>query len=336
MKSDLAIEISKVTEIAALAAHQWIGRGDKNKADAAAVNTIRIILNQIDINGEIVTGEGVIDNAPMLNIGEKVGTGNGDDVDIAIDPIDGTRMTAMGQNNAVSIMAVSQKGGLLRTPDMYMEKLVVGERAKGVIDLNRPIMENLDIIARKLSKPLDKLTIVTLAKPRHKQMIRDMQENGIKVFAQPDGDVTASILTCMPENEIDVMYCIGGAPEGIISAAVVRLLNGDMQGRLMLRTDVKGCTVETRQAADMELSQCQEMYIQPGDVIPLQKLITTNNVLFSATGITHGDLLAGVTRKGNIANTETLLICGQHKVIRRINSTHYLDRKPDEIHQYVL
>ena len=166
MRRELAIEFSRVTEAAALAGYKWLGRGDKNLADGAAVEAMRFVLNQIEIDGEIVIGEGEIDEAPMLYIGEKVGCG-GDGVDIAVDPIDGTRMTAMGQNNAVAVLAAGDKGSFLKAPDMYMEKLIVGPKAKGAIDLNRPLAENIIAVARALDKPLHRLSVITLAKPRH-------------------------------------------------------------------------------------------------------------------------------------------------------------------------
>ena len=214
MKRELAIEFSRVTEAAALAGYKWLGRGDKNTADGAAVNAMRIMLNLVNIDGTIVIGEGEIDEAPMLYIGEKVGTGKGDAVDIAVDPIEGTRMTAMGQANALAVMAVGDKGCFLNAPDMYMEKLIVGPGAKGAIDLNLPLEENLHNIARALNKPLGELTVTVLAKPRHDAAIAQLQQLGVRVFAIPDGDVAASILTCMPDSEVDVLYGIGGAPEG--------------------------------------------------------------------------------------------------------------------------
>ena len=204
MRRELAIEFSRVTEAAALAGYKWLGRGDKNLADGAAVEAMRFVLNQIEIDGEIVIGEGEIDEAPMLYIGEKVGCG-GDGVDIAVDPIDGTRMTAMGQNNAVAVLAAGDKGSFLKAPDMYMEKLIVGPKAKGAIDLNRPLAENIIAVARALDKPLHRLSVITLAKPRHEAAIKEMQEMGVRVFAIPDGDVAASMLTCLPDNEIDML-----------------------------------------------------------------------------------------------------------------------------------
>ncbi|MFP1797171.1 class II fructose-bisphosphatase [Lonsdalea quercina] len=336
MKRELAIEFSRVTEAAALAGYKWLGRGDKNAADNAAVQAMRIMLNQVDINGQIVIGEGEIDEAPMLYIGEAVGTGRGDAVDIAVDPIEGTRMTAMGQANALAVLAVAEKGAFLHAPDMYMEKLIVGPQAKGAIDLNRPLEDNLRAVAKKLNKPLHELTVTTLAKPRHDAIIANMQRLGVKVFAIPDGDVAASILTCMPDSEVDVLYGIGGAPEGVISAAVIRALDGDMQGRLLPRHDVKGDNEENRRIGEQELARCREMGIEAGNVLALGDMARNDNVIFSATGITKGDLLEGIARSGNMATTETLLIRGKSRTIRRIRSTHYLDRKDQALHEFLL
>lgn len=329
MKRELAMAFSRVTEGAALAGYKWLGRGDKNAADGAAVEVMRSLLNKTEIDGEIVIGEGEIDDAPMLYIGEKVGSG-GDAVDIAVDPIEGTRMTAMGQSNALAVLAAADKGGFLKAPDMYMEKVVVGPGAKGCIDLNKPLKENLENVAQALGKTLNELTVITLAKPRHDQVIADMQSIGVRVFAVPDGDVAASILTCMPDSEVDMMYCIGGAPEGVVSAAVIRALDGDMQGRLLARHDVKGDTEENRKLGEDELKRCVEMGVEANKVLLLEDMVRTDNVIFAATGITKGDLLEGITRQGNIATTETLLIRGRCRTIRRIKSIHYLDRKDPE------
>lgn len=335
MKRDLAMAFSRVTEGAALAGYKWLGRGDKNAADGAAVEVMRSLLNKTEITGEIVIGEGEIDEAPMLFIGEKVGSG-GDEVDIAVDPIEGTRMTAMGQSNALSVLAAADKGCFLKAPDMYMEKLVVGPGAKGCIDLHLPLEDNLKNIAKALGKPLDALVVITLAKPRHDKVIQTMQEMGVKVFAVPDGDVAASILTCMPDSEVDAMYCIGGAPEGIVSAAVIRALDGDMHGRLLLRQDVKGETEENRIIGSQEMNRCKEMGVTPNVVLKMEDMVRSDNVVFAATGITKGDLLDGVSRQGNIATTETLLIRGRCRTIRRIKSTHYLDRKDPEERSVIL
>ncbi|WP_261834197.1 class II fructose-bisphosphatase [Vibrio ishigakensis] len=335
MKRDLAMAFSRVTEGAALAGYKWLGRGDKNAADGAAVEVMRSLLNKTDISGEIVIGEGEIDDAPMLYIGENVGLG-GDAVDIAVDPIEGTRMTAMGQSNALAVLAAGEKGSFLKAPDMYMEKLVVGPGAKGHIDLDKPLAENLQNIAKALGKSLDTLTVTTLAKPRHDQVIAEMQAMGVRVFAVPDGDVAASILTCMPDSEVDVMYCIGGAPEGVVSAAVIRALDGDMHGRLLPRHEVKGDTPENREHGELELARCQEMGVEANIVLTMSDMARSDNVVFSATGITKGDLLEGISRQGDIATTETLLIRGRCRTIRRIKSIHYLERKDDEIRHHIL
>ncbi|AHF78932.1 Fructose-1,6-bisphosphatase, class II [Sodalis praecaptivus] len=336
MKRELAIEFSRVTEAAALAGYSWLGRGDKNAADNAAVQAMRIVLNQVPINGRIVIGEGEIDEAPMLYIGEAVGTGAGAAVDIAVDPIEGTRMTALGQANALTVLAVAEKGAFLHAPDMYMEKLVVGPAARGVIDLAAPLEDNLRAVASRLGKTLSELTVSLLAKPRHDACIQALQRLGVRVFTFPDGDVAASILTCMPDSEVDVMYGIGGAPEGVISAAVIRAMDGDMQGRLLPRHQVKGDSEENRRIGADELARCAEMDIMANQVLRLEEMAHNDNVIFSATGITKGDLLNGITRRGNIATTETLLIRGKSRTIRRITSVHYLDRKDAALHPLIL
>ena len=335
MRRELAIEFSRVTEAAALAGYKWLGRGDKNLADGAAVEAMRFVLNQIDISGEIVIGEGEIDEAPMLYIGEKVGSG-GEEVEIAVDPIDGTRMTAMGQANAVAVLAAGDKGCFMQAPDMYMEKLIVGYKAKGSIDLNKSLEDNIRSVAAALNKPIHRISVITLAKPRHEEAIRQMQQMGVRVFAIPDGDVAASVLTCMPEIEIDMLYCIGGAPEGIVSAAVTRALDGDMQGRLWPRHKVKGDCEENRRLGAEEIARCQKMGVAVEQVFTLEEMARTDNVIISVTGITKGDLLDGITSDGVMATTETLLIRGKTRTIRRIHSTHYLERKDEQLRNIIL
>jgi fructose-1,6-bisphosphatase II len=335
MRRELAIEFSRVTEAAALAGYKWLGRGDKNTADGAAVNAMRIMLNQVNIDGTIVIGEGEIDEAPMLFIGEKVGPV------LAMRStspsiLSKARMTAMGQANALAVLAVGDKGCFLNAPDMYMEKLIVGPGAKGSIDLNLSLEANLHNVAAALNKPLSELTVTILAKPRHDETIAEMQKLGVRVFAIPDGDVAASILTCMPDSEVDVLYGIGGAPEGVVSAAVIRALDGDMQGRLLARHDVKGDSEENRRIGEQELARCAAMGIEAGKALRLDEMARSDNVIFSATGITKGDLLEGISRKGNIATTETLLIRGKSRTIRRIQSIHYLDRKDPDVQAHIL
>ncbi|APB79166.1 TPA: class II fructose-bisphosphatase [Pasteurella multocida] len=335
MNRALAIEFSRVTEAAALAGFAWLGRGDKEAADNAAVQAMRLMLNQVEMDAEVVIGEGEIDEAPMLYIGEKVGNGKGEQISIAVDPIEGTRMTAMGQANALSVLAAGGKETFLKAPDMYMEKLVVGPEVKGMVDLNLPLEQNLRRVASKMGKLLSQLTVITLDKPRHHEMIKRMQQLGVKVLAIPDGDVAASILCCLPDGGVDMLYGIGGAPEGVIAAAAVRALGGDMQARLLPRDHVKGDTPENQALAAEEIHRCQEMGIEVNQVLKLEDLVRDDNLVFSATGITNGDLLKGIHRKGNLATTETLLIRGRSRTIRRIQSVHYLDRKDTALYRII-
>lgn len=340
MKRELALEFARVTEAAALAAHKWVGRGKKEAADQAAVDAMRTVLNGIKIQGEIVIGEGEIDEAPMLYIGEKVGLDSENKelfskVDIAVDPVEGTRMTAQGQANAIAVLAVGNKGSFLKAPDMYMEKLIVGPEAKGVIDLSKPLMENIDNICKALNKKLNELTIVILDKPRHKTIIKELQDLEVKVYALPDGDVAGSILTSVVDSDADVLYGIGGAPEGVISAAVIKALGGDMQARLKLRSEVKGVSLENDKISNYEKARCEEMGLTVGEVLKMDDLVKDDEVIFSATGITSGDLLEGVKRKGSIARTQTLVIRGKSKTVRYINAVHNLDYKPEDIKELV-
>ena len=325
MNRALAIEFSRVTEAAALAAYTWLGRGNKNAADDAAVKAMRYMLNLIHMDAEIVIGEGEIDEAPMLYIGEKVGSGLGELVSIAVDPIDGTRMTAMGQSNAISVLAAGGKNTFLKAPDMYMEKLVVGSNVKGIIDLNLPLEQNLRRIASKLGKSLSDLTVMVLAKPRHDAVIKQIHNLGAKVLAIPDGDVVGSVLCCLPDAEVDLLYGIGGGPEGVAAAAAIRALGGDMQARLIPRNEVKSDTEENKKIAANEIQRCAALGVKVNEVLKLEDLVRDDNLVFTATGITNGDLLKGISRKGNLASTETILIRGKSRTIRKIQSIHYLD-----------
>ena len=333
MNRALAIEFSRVTEAAALAAYGWLGRGNKNAADEAAVKAMRCMLNLIHMDGEIVIGEGEIDEAPMLYIGEKVGSGNGELVSIAVDPIDGTRMTAMGQSNAISVLAAGGKHTFLKAPDMYMEKIVVGPEVKGMIDLTLPLEQNLRRTASRLGKSLSDLTVMILAKPRHEKAIQQMHDLGVRVLAIPDGDVAASVLCCLPDAEVDMLYGIGGAPEGVAAAAAIRALGGDMQARLIPRNQVKDDSEENRKIATNEIQRWAAVGVQVSAGLKLEDIVRDDNLVFTATGITNGDLLKGISRKGNLAGTETLLIRGKSRTIRKIQSLHYLDRKDSEIYK---
>ncbi|CAI1533313.1 class II fructose-bisphosphatase [Serratia proteamaculans] len=314
----------RTTEQAALAAWPLVGCGDKNRIDGVAVQAMRSMLNLINMQGKIVIGEGEIDHAPMLYIGESVGAGRGPQIDIAVDPIEGTRMVAMGQNNALAVMACAPQGALLHAPDMYMKKLVVGKKAKGAINLGLPLADNLNSIARVIGKPLEKLRMVTLDKPRHQEAIATATRLGVKVFALPDGDVAASVMTCLLENQYDVMYSIGGAPEGVISACAVKALGGEMQVELLDFCQAKGESEVHRKIADSERSRCAEMGVEVNRIYSLDEIVKSDEVLFSATGVTNGDILQGVRDDGAVVRTQTLLINGMERTCNIVDSLHHL------------
>jgi fructose-1,6-bisphosphatase class II len=318
----LVWSLIRTTERAALAAGPQTGCGDKNAIDGLAVAAMREALNDITMQGRIVIGEGEIDKAPMLFIGEEVGNGSGPGVDIAVDPIEGTRMVAMGQSNALAVMAFAPQGTLLHAPDMYMKKLVVNRKARGAINLMLSLSENLRNVARALGKPLSELKMVTLDKPRSQAAIKEASSLGVKVFALPDGDVAASVLTCQPDNAFDVMYVVGGAPEGIISACAVTAMEGDMQAELIDFCQAKGESEAHRQIADEERRRCREMGVEVNRVYPLSELVSSQAILFSATGVTGGDLLPGIGRAGNGVRTHTMLINGIDRTCNIINSLH--------------
>lgn len=338
MKRELAIEFSRVTEAAAIASAQYVGCGNKILADEAAVEAMRLVLNEIEMQGEIIIGEGEIDEAPMLYIGEKLGTGTGDALEIAVDPIDGTRMVAMGQANALAVLAVADKGSFMQAPDMYMEKFVVNRLAKDVLDANYSVTENVKRAAKACNKELKDFVVMTLSKPRHEKVIIELHQLGVKVYAIPDGDVAASVLVCMPDSPIDMYYGIGGAPEGVISAAVVRALDGNMQARLLSRVAAKGDTPENQALAKIEMTRCAEMDVKIDEVLTLADMVKTDNIIFAATGITHGDLLKGVhpsLHDPSVVYTETLVIRGKSRTVRRIESAHYLERKSDSLKKII-
>ncbi|WP_318371782.1 class II fructose-bisphosphatase [Enterobacter sp.] len=318
----LAWPLLRITEQAALAAFPQTGCGDKNTIDGLAVTAMRKAMNTVAMQGRVVIGEGEIDRAPMLYIGEAVGTGSGPAVDIAVDPIEGTRMVAMGQSNALAVMAFAPQGSLFHAPDMYMKKLVVNQRARGGIDLTQPLDENLRRVANALGKPLESLRMVTLDKPRMHAAIAQAKQLGVKVFALPDGDVAASVMTCQHDNTFDLMYTIGGAPEGVISACAVTALGGDMQAELIDFSEAKGNTPTCREIARNERRRCASMGVEVNRIYTLNELVKHHDVLFCATGVTDGELLKGVHEHQGRVKTQTLLINGADRTCNIIDSLH--------------
>lgn len=317
MDRNLAIEVVRVTEAAALSSARLMGRGDEKAADQAAVDAMRNALNSIRMNGTVVIGEGERDEAPMLYIGEKVGCGNNnsEDIDIALDPLEGTTLTATGAPNALAVIAIAQKGNFLHAPDTYMEKIAVGPGAKGAIDLNKAPAQNLRNIADAKNVNIEDLTVIILNRPRHKELIDEARKTGARIKLIPDGDVSAAIATAKKESGVDVLMGIGGAPEGVIAAAALRCVGGDMQGRLRPRNDD-------------EIARAKKMGIKDINKIYGIEELAKGDVMFAATGVTDGDFLRGVRFFGGGAETHSVVMRSKTRTIRYITATHYFEHKP--------
>jgi len=315
MERELALEFVRVTEAAALSAGRLMGRGQKEAADAAAVDAMRAMLDTVQIRGTIVIGEGELDEAPMLYIGEKVGGALFPEVDIAVDPVEGTSLVAKGLPNAIAVLAVSEKGGLLHAPDMYMEKMAVGKEARGCIDLNAPLKYNLERVAHAKGKRVADLTVVILDRERHAAIIRQVREAGARIKLISDGDVAPAVATAFGDSGVDMLVGIGGAPEGVLAAAALKCLGGEMQARLM-----PTCEAEIRRAESMGLKDIKA-------VLTLSDIVRGNDVIFAATGITDGDLLRGVRYLGEKATTHSMVMRSKTGTIRLVEATHLLAKK---------
>lgn len=320
MDRNLGLNLARVTEAAALGAAKHFGRGDKNVADGAAVDSMRKMFDTIDINGVVVIGEGEMDEAPMLYIGEEVGLRKSDspEVDIAVDPIDGTTATAKGLANAIAILAMAPRGCLLHAPDMYMDKIAVGPKAKGKVDLDKSMSENLEALSKALNKDISELTVAMLDRDRHSKLVAETREAGARIKMFSDGDVAAAIATCFEDSGIDIMVGSGGAPEGVIAAAALKCLGGDFQGRLLPENGE-------------EKARCGEMGISDCTIkLTMDDLVKGNDVYFAATGISDGDLLKGVTFiEKNVAKTHSMVTRSETGTVRFIEAIHKLDKKPD-------
>lgn len=293
-----------------------MGRGDKNKADQLAVDAMRGGFDSVQIDGTVVIGEGEMDEAPMLYIGEKVG-GGGVAVDVAVDPLEGTNLVAKGLNGSIAVVAVAPQGCLLHAPDMYMEKIAVGPEAKGCIDLTASITANLRWVARAKGKQVSELTVVILDRERHKSIIQECREAGARIKLITDGDVAPAVAAAIEGTGVDMLLGIGGAPEGVLTAAAIKCLGGDMQARLHPETEA-------------EVERCKAMGIaDPTQILRLEDLVKGDDVFFAASGITDGDLLRGVRFHGNHqGNTHSIALRGKTGTIRFIEATHRLDKKP--------
>ncbi len=311
---NLALDLVRVTEAAALAAGRWMGRGDKTAADQAAVDAMRLVLNEVEMDGVIVIGEGEKDEAPMLYNGEHLGTGNPPQVDIAVDPIDGTTLTATGRSGALAVVALAPRGSMYAPGSLfYMNKIAVGPEAAEVIDINAPVAVNLEAIARAKHRDVDDLTVLILDRPRHTGLIREIRQTGARIRLIADGDISAAISASTPDTGVDALFGIGGSPEAVITAAAIQCLGGALQCKLWPRND------EERRLA---LAQGVEL----DRVLTHCDLIDSDNVFFAATGITRGELLDGVQYFGGGARTSSIVMRSKSGTIRQVVATHRWDK----------
>lgn len=318
MDRNLALEAVRVTEAAALAASRTVGRGDEDAADKSAVDAMRLTLNSLSIQGRVVIGEGERDEAPMLYIGEKVGNGTGPKVDIALDPLEGTTITAKGGQNAIAVLAMADEDGFLNAPDVYMQKLAVGPGVDlSALDLDAPMADVLKKIAKAKSAQVEDLLVCILDRPRHEHLVRDVRAAGARISLIQDGDVSAVIATTDPESGIDVYVGSGGAPEGVLSAAALQCVGGHMLGRLIFRNDDERARAERWGITDLN------------KIYTTDDLAKPHNVMFAATGVTTGTMLPGVRRFPGGAITHSIIMRSKSGTVRRIQSTHNFKRKGD-------
>ncbi|HJG43398.1 class II fructose-bisphosphatase [Corynebacterium phoceense] len=309
---NLAMELVRVTEAAALASGRWVGRGMKNEGDGAAVDAMRKLINTVAMNGVVVIGEGEKDEAPMLFNGEEVGTGEGIAMDIAVDPVDGTRLMAEGRPNAISVIAAAERGTMFDPSAVfYMKKIAVGPEAVGVIDINASVKENVDAVAKAKGIRPSEVTVVVLDRPRHKELIQEIRDAGAKVRLIMDGDVAGAIATCQDTNSIDMMMGTGGTPEGIITACAMKCMGGEIQGKLAPKDEAEA---EKARKAGHDLDR----------VLGTNDLVSSDNCYFAATGVTNGDMLRGVSYRANGATTRSLVMRSKSGTIRYIDSQHKL------------
>jgi fructose-1,6-bisphosphatase II len=311
---NLALELVRVTESAAMAAARKMGRGDKIAADQAAVNAMRYMFNTVEMDGVVVIGEGEKDEAPMLYNGEALGTGVPPQVDIAVDPIDGTRLTSLGLPGAVAVVALAERGTMFNPGHLvYANKIAVGPRARGVIDINAPVKDNLSKVAKALGKDVQDLTVVILDRDRHKELIRDVRQCGARIKLISDGDVAGALATAIEKSGEDILMGIGGSPEAVITAAALKCMGGDIQIKLWAR-DEKERMMAVDHGIDLDR------------VLGINDLVSGENVFFAVTGITGGQLVDGVRYEGNRVYTSSIVMRSLTATVRRIESEHHLER----------
>lgn len=311
---NLALELTRVTEAAALAAARFMGRNDKEGGDQAAVDAMRLVLNSIEMDGIIVIGEGEKDEAPMLYNGEVLGTGKPPRMDIAVDPIDGTRLLALGRPNSLATVALAERGSMFDPgPFVYMDKIAVGPAAKGTIDIEASPTVNLRSVARALGKDIRDLTVTVLDRPRHDKLLAEIRKAGARIRLITDGDVAGALMTAWPDSGVDVMMGVGGTPEGVLAACALKCMGGEIQGKLFARN------------AD-EAARGEQMGYDLNKVLSINDLVNTDNVFFAATGITDGELLDGVKYYSDGARTHSLVMRAKSGTVREIISRHRLTK----------
>jgi len=315
MERNLALELVRVTEAAALSAVRWMGRGDKIAADGAAVGAMRQALSRIDMDGVVVIGEGEKDEAPMLFIGEQIGNGRPPQVDIAVDPIDGTRLLSLGMPGAIAVVALAARGSMYSAPPgvFYMEKIVVGRQARGVIDISASIADNIAAVSKALGRDRGNVTVMVLDRPRHEQLIREIRDTGARVRLIPDGDVMGAIAAAEEGTGVDMLMGTGGAPEAVVAACAIKAMEGDMQCKLYFRDED-------------ERRRTQEAGLDINAVFRIDDLVNSDDVFFAATGITNGELLRGVRITERSAYTHSVVMRSQTGTIRHMEARHRRDK----------
>ncbi len=316
MERSLTMEVVRVTEAAAIASAKWMGRGLKEEADDAATTAMRALFDTIPMHGTVVIGEGEMDEAPMLYIGEELGQRNGGPhVDIAVDPLEGTNIVAKGTNGAITVLAIADRGNLLNAPDMYMEKLAVGPESKGKVDINASVTDNLKAVAKAKNKNISDVVAILLDRPRHQHIVDEIREAGARIKFIQDGDVNAAISTAFDETGIDIMFGTGGAPEGVISAVALKCLGGDFQAKLIPEDDA-------------QIERCKKMGIDLEKVLYLEDLVKGDDAIFAATAVTDSELLRGVQYKGDYCLTHSVVMRAKTGTVRFIEGRHSIDKKP--------
>ncbi|MGN7469233.1 class II fructose-bisphosphatase [Brevibacillus sp. SAFN-007a] len=316
MERSLTLELVRVTEAAALASASWMGLGRKDEADDAATTAMRKEFEKVPMDGVVVIGEGEMDEAPMLYIGERLGQGVAPAVDVAVDPLEGTNILAKGTWGAISVIAIADRGNLLHAPDMYMEKMAVGPKAVGKVDINAPIRDNLKAVAAAQGKDISDLVAIVLDRDRHARIIHEIREAGARIRLISDGDVAAAINTAFPDTGVDILFGSGGAPEGVLAAVALKCLGGEIQGKLLPQSEE-------------EIQRCVKMGLNnPHQVLFMDDLVKGDDAIFAATGVTDGELLKGVRFQGTRATTHSVVMRAKTGTVRFIEGNHRLERKP--------